>query len=264
MQAPADPSATYRDPMPSPLPVTRRQERAARDARITTAYLAGTPIDQIAADHDLSPERVNQIIAARPDLVDERRRRDRAATRAEHRKLRARAVAWSRTNPGTPLVDGAAALGITQATLRNILGPRTHLHTHQRSRPVVYDDAQVEAALRAFVGGGGRTRADYNAVHVERGWPSSSVLMARYGPWSAVIGAGLGVSVAKRAGGRRPFSDDVLASWVSLYLSQGNGPWTLHGLGCWLAGQEGAPSVTTIRQRWRTWERIQTEGVVRG
>lgn len=235
-------------------PATTR--RAARDARIATAYLAGIPTAEIAAENHLSAERVGQILAARPDLVAERRRRDRAATRAQHRALRARAVAWSRTHPGTPLADGATTLGITQATLRDLLGPRTHLHTGQRSRPVVYDDAQVEQALQEFVAGGGRRRVDYDAVHRERGWPSSAVALVRYGAWSVAVGAVQGISVAKRPGGRRRFSDDVLAGWVSAYLDQGEGPWTLHGLEVWLGTQEGAPSVSAIRQRWRTWERI--------
>ena len=246
--------------MTTPDVAAQRQARAERDARIITAWLAGTPARTLAETHGLSRARIYQILTSRSDLISEgqRRGRERSVGERDRHELELDAVRdWSLEHPGATLQEAVADLGVSLPVVREGLGERLSLHAAPPpGRGPVYDDVEVDAAVRAFVAEGGRRRADYNAVRLERGWPSSSVVIARHGTWTAAL-ATTGQPMPRTTGGRPPFPDEALVGWLHRWYSTTSGPWTLAGLDTWLRSQEGAPSVSTVRSRFGSWARIR-------
>lgn len=220
-----------------------KQQRAMRDAQITTQHLAGLSVADIAAAHGLTSSRVRQVLANRAGLDDELRRRQQA----EHRRLEKQALRWFEQHPAGTLDQAATALGVDTARARQLLGDRAARHQAPVGgwRRPRYTPAQVDAALAEFVADGGRRQADYESLHKARGWPSLSMVITHHGRWTAALAHALDQPVTP--GGRQPrFTDTDLDHWIARYLHH---------------TQPDAPSGRLVRSRIGTWPAIRARGM---
>lgn len=232
-----------------------RAELAARDAEITAAWVAGESAEQIARRYRLSHNRISQIVHGRPAL---RAERDQQRHAQEDQKRR-RALAWSTQHPGTPIGQGAAMLGLSEAELRQLLAERADLHSTPPPAPTPrFSDDQVHHALTAFLAEGGRRRRDYDQLSHARQWPSSSTIITRHGTWTAAL-ASAGHHTTPQPDRSRTYTDDDLWRWLDAFAAATPPPWTARKLTTWLAEQPGAPSQGLIRRRLGRWAELKTE-----
>lgn len=120
-------------------------ERAELRARVIGAWLEGETPTQVSTRLGISANRVHIILASTPGLVEERSRREALAESA----LKATALEWSRSHYGTPLSEGAEALGIPLARLRHLIGEHESFH---KRRPAPRGESEfARAELRAWV-----------------------------------------------------------------------------------------------------------------
>jgi hypothetical protein len=223
--------------------------RAQRRSRVITAWLAGQTPTQIAEHAGVSRSMVAYIIAATPDLAQERTRREEAAAA----ELCAESLAWSCDHPGDPIKDGADALGLSAPRLRSLLGCRAALHPARRPVRQRYTDEQILQHIRTWAKEGSTSAVVYRtAAEVHQGWPSMATVTMRFGTWVQALQAA-DLAPSTKSGGRgRVWTNEQLAAVVATYFAEAN-QWSFRGLGLWLAARESGPSLSLVRKRLGTW-----------
>lgn len=164
----------------------RQQARAARDALMVTRWLAGESITAIAKDNELSEQRVRQVLQSKPDLAQERERRQHRGQPARRELVNN----WSRCNPGAPLQQAVDELGLSRAQIKALLGQRVDLHDKE-TREAPASERAILAALNEFLQ---HSRHDtrittYRRMMQTREWPPPETVLARYGSWRAALRA---------------------------------------------------------------------------
>lgn len=235
----------------------REFARRERRARIVQAWLAGTPVSEIAAEQHLEVLAVRHILATTPGLRQERAHRDAEAQKQQVVRLRRRLVRWSAAHRGEPLTVAADRYGLSTRQVANLLGERAQLHPSRRGGQARrYSDTEILQRVRDHILVTGDHRADtYRDAARAQGWPSSAVVVSRFGTWRAALEqAGTPLPADTKPPRGRVISDAEIHAWISHYFAEATSlSW--NQMTHWMR-ENGGPSANTIRQRVGVWPAV--------
>lgn len=117
-------------------------------------------------------------------------------------------------------------------------------------RAPTFSDERILAALREAAGTVGEPLAvtGYDAWRRDRDVPSSTLVIRRFGSWTAACTAA-GVSSNKTRSTSRRWSDEEVLAAVAAYLTSEGSTGSYAGYVEWARVTEGAPSGPLLRQR---------------
>lgn len=235
-----------------------------RDAAIQQAYINGDTLAQIAERHQLTRERIRQILAksgvtrrSMSETIDRRNQR----LVSEHRDAILSVFQQRRSIQGTLAhFKGTVSPSVVRAVLNEVPANERRRLSHKRR---THSDESMQGALRDA------SAAGANTVHAYTEWrnnhpnptsvPSVPLLIMRYGSWrNARTTAGLTTSVA----GAPPklFTEADIADSIRRFLNacafSGNAP-SARNYDQWAKTVRNVPLLSTVRARTnKTWTEI--------
>lgn len=237
----------------------KEQEFARRErrARVVRAWLASVPVDTIAVEQQLDAAAVRRILATTPGLRQERAWRDAEAEKQRVAHLRRQLIGWSTAHRGEPLTIAAERYDLTSQEVADLLGERARLHPSKRGGQARrYSDAEILQHVRDHILATGDHRADtYRDAARAYGWPSSAVVVSRFGSWRAALEqAGTPLPADTKPPRRRVITDGDLHVWLTRYFTEASSlSW--NSMATWLHDHDG-PSAKTIRARIGIWPQV--------
>ena len=253
-------------------PQQRAEERSARlqlnqtRAREMAAALEeGRTLDQIGAQHQITRERVRQIINRYsgeqvPDIIARRKQAQVEAELDRRLRLRADLLAWSERNPGMPVSVAAGLFKCSDADVNQALGERRNLHTTERAVEERWTDAELIDLVRRFHAETGLTSTDdFDGWSRQHEGPSSMTIEIRFGRWTFALQRA-GVDGQEPVRHARTYSVRDLWAAVVEYIATPGVRYTFADYERWAKALPGRPSGALLRVRIdRSWVRMRDQ-----
>lgn len=228
----------------------------ARDASIAKQYLAGDTLAVLSARHDISRERVRQVLA---EQGVHRRTQRQNATSTHQRLVNDHSVAINRAFDLSHSINQVVHQykGIVPARIvREILAPRRLEQVHNRPTVKRFSDDAILDALRAAETTGATSVNTYRAWRAERSdIPSVALITVRFGSWTnARAAAGVTTRVAPTSSSRKFTDHDIDAAldrFLQACATRGVNPSAL-GYDNWAKTVGNLPTLSTVRARTNT------------
>lgn len=244
----------------------RRQRLKRRNEAILAAYTAGRTLADIAVEHDLTRERVRQILEAQGIP----RRSLREATRLRHDSMvetygESILADYERLGSiGRTIAhysDVVPAKIVRSVLSKHTLAPRIYPGRKQ------YTDDMVLRALRKADKAGASTMVSYarwRDTPAGKNSPSAPLVLLRFGSWNAAREhAGLDCLSPRKTVDSRQFSDEEIAEAVRRFAIEcwdsGARP-TANAYQQWADEAGDVPGLSTVRFRTsKSWTKVLSE-----
>ncbi|MEZ7897563.1 MAG: sigma factor-like helix-turn-helix DNA-binding protein [Flaviflexus sp.] len=230
--------------------------RDYREIAMVQRYASGATLEEIGNEYGLTRERVRQLIGKSPwttsEINEARARISEADRLAQKVRDQEAVIQWSVNNPAAPISQASSDLKLSEAFIRNALGPRKGLHANSRKKrvdPRDWSDQELLEMLRQFNQETGQTSAaKFEEWSRARGGPTKQTPMNRFGKWALALEAA-GVEGSHQVERERRHSDDDL--WASLidFFRETKDSYSFRNFEEWSSKSEGRPSGALIRIR---------------
>lgn len=227
-------------------------------------YARGETYQAIGAQHNITRERVRQLIKNSPWSPDAIRAKVFELEEGRVDEVVARVKRWSDDNPGQPLATGVKTLGVDERTMRSILGPRVRAHlpslSKAGSKKRATNDDIIAAMKQCAKDTGELTTASFSQWAREHDSVGPQTAAQRFGSWAKAVNAS-GVRKARSVERFRRHSDEDL--WAALVEGMRHDPtFTSDEWARWAAQDPDVPSLATIRTRLAlSWAELRDEAL---